>query len=249
MATWGRTTDIEYVYSVEVDERGNILADDYQGPDHKILPFQRKREGRHPLLWISTDNNMVVDAGTTSVRYTPAPMPFALDGVSREAVMDANPWLYALAAQELTREGNIVDNAPPGRGVIPDPRRFVYVEACGEVGEAALAFEVRVGDTWERSDRGVPEYKIVRNGCFRAAVPLRATSGPQDVRGLRVIAFARPPKPGAPATATPPPIRLDRVNTVFVLDDGHRPGPALFRWTGRASIPVGTPLELSFTSP
>ena len=248
MATWGRTTDVEYVYSVEVDGSGNILGDDYQGPDHKVLPFQGKREGRHPLLWISTDNNMVLDTGKTSVRYAPAPVVFALDGVSREAVMDANPWLYAVAAQELSREGKIVDNAPPGRGAIPDPRRFIYIEACGELGDAALAFEVAVRDTWERSDRGVPDYKIARDGCFRAAVPLRTMPGPNDLRGLRVIAFARPAKPGAPA-ATPVAIRLDRINTVFMLDEGHRPGPALFRWTGPASIRLGAPLELAFTSP
>ena len=248
MATWGRTTDIEYVYSVEVDPSGAILAEDLQGPDHKILPFDGTRSGRHPLLWVSTDNNMVLDRGSTRVRHAPAPVHFALHGVSREAVMDANPWLYAVAAQELAREGKIVHNAPPGRGAIPDPRRFVYVEACGDVGNAALAFELRVGDTWERSDRGIPEYKIARNGCFRAAIPLPAMTGPRDVRGLRVAAFPRPSKGGA-TTATADAIRLDRINTVFMLDDGHRPGPALFRWTGPASIRVGAPLELSFTSP
>jgi hypothetical protein len=249
MATWGRTTDIEYVYSVEVDQSGTIVADDLQGPDHKILAFGGTREDRHPLLWVSTDNNMVLDRGTTRVRYALAPVAFALEGVSREAVMDANPWLYAVAAQELTREGKIADAAPPGRGMIPDPRRFVYIEACGELGDAALAFEVRVRDAWERSDRGVPEYKIARSGCFRAAVPLRTTPRPGDVRGLRLVAFARPAKPGGPATVTTRAIRLDRINTVFMLDEMHRPGPALFRWTGPASIGVGAPFELPFTSP
>ena len=73
MATWGRTTDIEYVYSVEVDASGAILNEDMQGPKHEILPFKGKREGRHPLLWVSTENNMVLDHGTTAVRYAPAP--------------------------------------------------------------------------------------------------------------------------------------------------------------------------------
>jgi len=249
MATWGRTTDIEYVYGVELDGAGAIVAEDYQGPDHKVLPFRGKREGRHPLLWVSTDNNMVLDTGSTRVRYAPAPTAFALDGVSREAAMDAHPWLYGIAAQELAREGKIAVDAPPGHGTIDDPRRFVYIEACGEVGDAALAFEVRVRDTWAHSDRGIPEYKIMRDGCFRVAVPLRAGEGPQDLRGLRVLAFARPAKPGAAAPATSKPVRLDRINTVFMLDDGHRPGPALFRWTGPATIREGAPLEFSFTSP
>ena len=79
MATWGRTTDIEYLYSVEVDASGAILSEDMQGPKHEILPFKGQREGRHPLLWVSTENNMVLDHGTTAVRYAPAPALVELD--------------------------------------------------------------------------------------------------------------------------------------------------------------------------
>jgi hypothetical protein len=163
MSTWGRTTDIEYVYSVEVDSAGKIVEDDLQGPD----------------------NNMVRDTGEPHVRYALAPVEFPLNGVSREAVMDANPWLYEVSSRELVREGKIVENAPPGKSAIPDPRHFVYVEACGEVGTAALSFDVAVGDTWIPSDRGIPQYKIVRNGCFRGAVPVPSTTKPNDVRALR----------------------------------------------------------------
>lgn len=247
MATWGRTTDIEYVYSVEVDSAGRVLADDLQGPRHEILRFGGKREGRHPLLWVTTDNNMVEDRGSTAVRYAPAPVAFPLDGVSREAVMDANPWLYELASQELVREGKIAADAPPGRGVIPDPRRFVYIEACAEVGEAALGFEVRARNAWQRSDRGVPEYKILRDGCFRAAVPIQGEPG--DVTAVRVTADARPSKAGAAPPGRPPEVRVDRINTIFMLDGRYRPGPAMFRWTGPATVRVGAPLELPLSSP
>ena len=244
MATWGRTTDIEYVYGVEVDGSGRILTDEIQGPDHEILPFSGTRESRHPLLWVSTDNNMVRDTGATRVRYAPAPVAFELKGISREAVMDANPWLYELAAQELAREGKIVDDGPPGRGTIPDPRRFVYVEACGEVGDAAVALEVRADDTWLPSDRGVPEYKIARDGCFRAAIPVPASVRSGSLRALRIAAYRRP-RQGEDAIATQSTVRVDRVNTVFMLDEHHRPGPPLFRWQGPAMIPAGgPPLEI-----
>src|SRR5437762_11388527 len=46
--------------------------------------------------------------------------------------------LYALASQEMQREGKIADEGP-GHNTIPDPRRFAYLEACGEVGHSALA--------------------------------------------------------------------------------------------------------------
>jgi hypothetical protein len=234
MATWGRTTDIEYVYSVEVDAAGRILGDDLQGPDHQILAFAGRREGRHPLLWVSTDNNMVRDTGTTTVRYAPAPLFFPLNGVSREAVMDAHPWLYRVASEELAREGKIVDGAPPGRSLIPDPRRFVYVEACGSVGSAALSFEIKAGDAWFPSDRGLAAYRIVRDGCFRAAIPIGSQYGPDDLSALRVTATARPDHP-------PMPVRLDAVNTVFMLDSNHRPGPPKLHWTGPATISAGGP--------
>lgn len=66
MATWGRTTDIEYLYSVEIDGTGAILDDDIQGPEHAGLPFKGRREGVQP-------------EGTTR-------LSFALRDVSREAV-------------------------------------------------------------------------------------------------------------------------------------------------------------------
>jgi hypothetical protein len=245
MATWGRTTDIEYIYSVVVDASGRILADDYQGPDHVTTPFRGQREGRHPLLWVSTQNNMVLDSGETRVRYAPAVQSFPLANVSREAVMDANPWLYDVMSRELTREGKIVPNAPPGKDSIPDPRRFVYIEACGEVGTSALAFAVRAGDQWIPSDRGVRDYRIVRDGCFRAAIPLPASGREADVRAVRAQAFPRPPRDGA---APPPPsrVRLTRINSVFMLDETYRPGPSRVQWQGERTLePGGSPVEFA----
>jgi hypothetical protein len=243
MATWGRTTDIEYVYSVEVDAGGKILEDDLQGPDHEILPFTGTREGRHPLLYVSTDNNMVRDTGETPVRYALAPVEFPLNGVSREAVMDANPWLYEVASRELVREKKIAANAPSGNSTISDPRQFIYVEACGEVGTAALSFEVAAGDAWIPSDRGVPQYKIVRDGCFRGAVPLPAGTRREDVRALRFVASQRVSSNG---TVGPPPtpVRIDRVNKVFMLGDDYVPRASILEWKGPGTVNVGSPLEI-----
>ena len=245
MATWGRTTDIEYLYSVVVDATGAILADDYQGPDHVTTAFRGQRDGRHPLLWVSTQNNMVRDQGETRVRYAPAPQFFPLTNTSREAVMDANPWLYEVMSRELARERKIVPDAPPGNDTIPDPRRFVFIEGCGEVGTSALAFAVRAKDEWIPSDRGVREYRIVRDGCFRAAIPLPADVSLADVRALRARAFPRPPREGSPPAAATP-IRLTRINKVFTLDAGYRPGETRLQWQGVKTLePDGPPVEFA----
>jgi hypothetical protein len=240
MATWGRTTDIEYVYSVEVDAAGTILEHDYQGPNHEVLPYRGKLEARHARLWVVTDNNMLADRGTAKVRHAPAPVEFPLKDVSREQVMDAYPWLYAVASKELARESKIADNAPPGLGAIPDPRRFVYVEGCADVGTAALAFAVHAAGGWIASDRGVSEYRIVRDGCFRAAIPLPAEATGKDVRAIRVQAFEREGKPAAAL------VHFRRLNTVFTLDEHYIPGPSLASWQGDAVLtPGGLPLEIS----
>ena len=246
MATWGRTTDIEYIYSVEVDRTGTILADDYQGADHVTTPFRGEREGRHPLLWVVTANNMVADAGETHVRYAPAAVAFPLRYVSREAVMDANPWLYAVMANELEREAKIAADAPPGSGLIPDPRRFVYVEACGEAGVTALSISIQAGEAWYASDRGVPEYRIVRAGCFRGAVPLPEGADLPSIRALRVQAHQRPQRPGAgqPVSERPAAL-LTRINKVFTLNEQYRPVPSPFQWRGRVTLRAGQSREFA----
>jgi len=244
MATWGRTTDIEFVYGVEIDRRGQIVAEQFQGPGHEVPPFKGRHDGRHPLLWVSTDNNMVSESGPTEIRYAPAPERFDLTNVSREAVMDRHPWSYALASAEMKREGKIADEGP-GHNTIPDPRRFVFVEACGDVGRAALAFAVDVRGTWIASDRGLPQYRIVRDGCFRAAIPLPPATEARDIKALRARAFRRPPADGQPAPPADP-VRLRRINTVFLLDTDFRPGPPLLRWSGDATLPAdGAPFDLA----
>ena len=238
MATWGRTTDIEYVYSVEVDAQGTILGEDMQGPKHEILPFSGAREGRHPLLWVSTENNMVLDHGSTAIRYAPAPEPTDLTNVSREKVMDDNPWTYEVMAKELAREGKIIANAPPGQGAIPDLHGFVFLEGCGEAGSNAVSASVKVGGAWQSSDRGVGEYRIVRDGCFRAAIPVPAPAGARDVQAVRFHAHPRPDR--APGIS-----RITRVNRVFSLGERFVPGPSVMQWAGSVSLTAGgAPLEI-----
>jgi hypothetical protein len=244
MATWGRTTDIEFVYGVEVDQSGKVLAEEYQGPGHEVPAFKGQHEGRHPLLWVSTDNNMVSETGPTRIRYRLEPQPFDLTNQSREAVMDVSAWTYRIASVEMRREGKIEDDPAPGHNAIPDPRRFVYFEACGTVGNAALAVSIGVRDQWMASDRGLRQYRIVRDGCFRIATPLPAGTRASDIRAIRVQAFARPPADGAVPVAANP-VKLTRINNVFMLDDQFLPGRLILKWEGSQTLlPGGDPFEV-----
>ncbi|MGE0455254.1 MAG: hypothetical protein AB7O37_15885 [Vicinamibacteria bacterium] len=256
LATWGRLTDIEYALGVELAADGRALSAEYQGKDHKIVPFGGRREGGHALLWDVTDNNMLAEEGATSVRFAPAPLAFDLSGTSREAVMDAEPWTYAVSSAEARREGRVKDGARPGEKEILDPRRYLYLEACAETRDVGLTFGVGVagkgGVRFVDSDGGNGEFLIQRspdhfpNGCFRAAVPLPQGARVEDLRALRFRARTRPPGEGE--TPLPPgsgSARLLRVNKLFVLGNDDQPGPSFFTWTGElALVPEGPAMEL-----
>jgi hypothetical protein len=251
MATWGRTTDIELVYSVEVDDDGRLLAEQFQGPGHQMSAFHGEHESRHPLLWVSTDNNMVSESGPTRIRYAPVPERFDLSDASRELVMDRSPWTYAIAAKEMFREGKVAENATPGSGTIPDPRRFVHVEACTDLEDAAVSFAVRAPDgrgttDWYDSDRGLTEFRVVRSGCFRGAVPLPASAGTPSAIRFRAYSRSRAASGSAGREAegrgasgrAAARVSLKRVNTVFMLNDAFLPLAPLFSWQGSLMLPI-----------
>jgi hypothetical protein len=147
-------------------------------------------------------------------------------------------------AHEVIREGKIADQAEAGSGKIPDPRRFVFVEACADVANAALSLGVRspgLPDArWYDSDRGRNEFRIVRTGCFRGAVPLPRDAAAPDA--LRFRAWPQPAARGRPAR-----VRITRVNGVFSLGDNFLPSASRFKWTGSLVLRTdGTPAELIF---
>jgi hypothetical protein len=260
MATWGRTTDVEFVYAVELDAEGRVLGSTYQAKDHKLLPFIGPHEDSHPLLWVVTENNMVGHRGKTKARFAPAPRPADLTGRTREAVMDDEPWTYRVSSEEVRREGRVSEAAAPGSKMIPDPRRFVFLEACAPGENVTLTFAVGVATptdddrlAWYASDTGGPRFRIARdphnfpNGCFQSAVAVPAGTDPQAIRALRVQAYTRPPgkdeEPLPPGTGR---ARLLRVNRLFILDANDEPGENLLTWTG--DVPLvgeGPPAQLA----
>ena len=254
LATWGRLTDIEYIYGIEIDATGTVIEETFQGKDHQIVPFKGRREGRHPLLYVITDNNMVQDAGATLQRHAPAPIAFDLRAVSREAVMDANPWTYAVTAAEARREGRVASAPAPGSKQIVDPSRYAVLEACtapADAGFAMFTFSLSIaGPSGIRefdSTGGVPQYKINRspsefpNGCFRGAVALpRGTRG-SDIVGVRVRAEKRQPRKGEAPNPAAGPAHLRHINRLFLMDEHDLPAANLFSWTGDAPIELNRP--------
>lgn len=260
LATWGRLTDIEYVYGIEFDRDGKVLEETFQGKDHEIVPFKGRREGRHPLLYVITDNNMVKDKGTTGQRFAPAPIAFDLTDASREKVMDENPWTYAVTAQEARREKRVAKSPRPGSKRIFDPNRYAVVELCTASDDTTFAtFTFSIGVSrggraprFFDSTYGVKEFRISRspdnfpNSCFRGSVALPQGTTPADIVSLQVRAHTRPPRKDEPAPRGPSgPAHLRRVNKVFLMSASDLPEPSLFSWTGSAALPLdGAPATL-----
>ncbi|MBX7184361.1 MAG: hypothetical protein K1Y01_04370 [Vicinamibacteria bacterium] len=260
LATWGRLTDIEYVYGIEFDREGRVIEETFQGKDHEIVPFKGRREGRHPLLYVVTDNNMVKDGGVTEQRFAPAPTAFDLTDASREKVMDENPWTYAVTAREARREKRVAATPAPGSKRIFDPSRYTVVELCTASDDTTFAtftFSLGVSHGGQAprffdSTYGVREFRISRspdnfpNSCFRGSVALPAGTASKDIVSLQVRAHARPPKKDeVPPGNAAGPAHLRRVNKVFMMSAADLPEPSLFSWTGSAALPLdGEPVTL-----
>jgi hypothetical protein len=232
MATWGRTTDIEFVYGLADDpadpNRGMIQAE-----DHKWIPFNGPRVGAHPVLWVSTENNMVADHGPDDViRFAPAPVLVTLGSRSREVVMDDEPWTYAVTSAETAREGRVDPAALPRSGKLPDPRQYATIEACAEVTGATLAFDIGVRDrdgqvNWFATDRGEASFRIARGGCFRGGAPLPEGTSPKAIVSLRARVYARTSQAR---------VVLRSVNRVFMLNASYTPALAPLVWSGELPV-------------
>ena len=122
MAQWGRTTDIEWIYRVEVDAKGRRVAGSgvFQSPNHGTTMFHGRYDGTHPLLQTCTSNNNVCDARALKrQRRTADPMRFALStrdvlgaDQPREHEMDLHPWTYQVMGREMVREHKVTDHRP-----------------------------------------------------------------------------------------------------------------------------------------
>jgi hypothetical protein len=230
MARWGRTTDIELVYEVELDG-SRVTRDRFQGPDHEMRPFRGPREGQHPYLLFATMNNMVVDRGRSLAAIRPLPYRVSLEGRTRESVMDDHKWTYRVMARELVAEQRIGSE-------IEDPRDFFYIEANLALENAAVSAQAGSESSgWRESNRGRVDLAVNRNGWVRLAVP-----APSTATALRWNCQSKPGESTGPA-------RCD-VNwtRVFRLSADYLPGPNLIE-PGRVRFGAGVSEPVALREP
>ena len=177
MARWGRGTDIEWVYEIDV-RNGAITSEVIQGANHVTKDFKGKRLfGSHPAIFDATVNNNFADSGCSALRMTLLPLRADLSEKSRETVMDENAWTYRIMAEELMRE-NRVNPQNLGENTIADLRDYFYVEVQSEPQNSAIAIQMNAPDgKIISSDDGRETLRVNRPGFLRIA--LRALQIPR----------------------------------------------------------------------
>jgi hypothetical protein len=249
MARWGRTTDIEWIYRVEVDADGNRVDGTgvYQAPEHATLKFTGKYEADHPVLQTCTLNNNMCDVVTpdSPLRFMPDVTATRPQDRTREYVMDQQPWTYRVMAQEMLREGKIENPSDPATTAVGDQRTYLFAEFAKTTGAATgagsvpgVALGVRLKSDPSRlyrSDHDQPTWSIDRDGPVATAVELPAGTQASDIASVEAI--RRPTglgDNGAPATVT-------AVNRGFFLDASYLPQRSFLTWKGAVALTPQNP--------
>jgi len=127
MYSYGRTTDIEWMYEVLLSPSGNILSEIFQGASHITTNFEGNKIGRHPILKNATLNCNFTDVGTSDYKFFLSPTFTADDSFTRQILMDENPWTYRIMAEELINEDRYEEPADPVSVIISDVRNYIYI--------------------------------------------------------------------------------------------------------------------------
>jgi hypothetical protein len=239
MALWGRTTDIEWIYRLEVDEFGERVpgSDVYQAPNHQTLPFKGQYVDGHPLLQTCTSNNNMCDVVDDPMRFSLSTVQTRPVDMPREYLMDINPWTYQVMAKEMVREGKIENPSDPATPDVGDQRSYLYVafdhdtDPPGDQASVGLTAEVKLrGDpTIYRSDHDLSVWSVNRDVPAATTVELPLGTTPADVALLRVLRVPIGNDKGATLNVTD-------VERAFFLGHNYLPERSFIEWHGSRTL-------------
>ncbi len=252
MAQWGRTTDIEWVYRVEVNAKGRRVPGTgvFQAPAHGALKFRGAYDATHPLLQTCTSNNNVCDSRELrALQQVKDPMRFALStrkvlpaDQPREHEMDIHPWTYRVMAQEMRREHKIESPSRPSTPAVGDQRSYLYIAVThhttppASAGGMGLAVDVRLKgrSTTYTSNHDIAFWTINRDGPAATTVELPRGTTARDVVSISVRRVPLGTDNGATLTVT----SIDRA---FFLRRSYLPRPSFVHWHGSKILTTSVP--------
>jgi hypothetical protein len=253
MARWGRTTDIEWTYAVELDEHGDRVpgSDTYQAANHQTLHFAGAYEGDHALLETCTSNNNMCDVVDDPMRFFLSTLQTRPADQPREYLMDTNTWTYQIMAEEMIREGKI---EAPGPGTVATPevsdqRNYLYamVKKSTQGGNSgaswvgvALGVRLAGGDTVYLSNHVDPTWSIQRDDPAATTVELPPGTTLDDITEVSVHRIVVGVDTGAP-------VHVTHLGRGFLLGQDYLPGTGLLDWTGDVELSGTTPSAVIWT--
>lgn len=230
---WGRYTDIEWVYRIELDGEGRKRRESFfQGENHVTLPFHGGFENEQPTLQVVTLNNMLSDSLTTKLRFSlPPRLNMPSDG-PRERIMLEAPWTWQVSAKEARRErGKVADSLG-----VSDLRNYAFVEFAAQPLDTARASggyfvaKYRNHDLEYASHLGASRLVIQSKRSFmrQTALPLLSNTNSEDLVRLDFVADER----GGP-------VALTEISSLFSLDEQDMPRNWRPGWRGRVELQPG----------
>ncbi|MDT3441266.1 MULTISPECIES: hypothetical protein [unclassified Pseudofrankia] len=253
LAQWGRSTDIAWVYQVEVNAAGQVVPGSaaVQGQDGSTVPFTGGYEGTHAVVQTCGLANSVCGKTDGQMRFSLSALD-SLDPRSEapEGIMDRNPWTYWMMSQELVREGKTAEDPiddPTGSPtqLAGDPRSYLYLvlrkSTQGTPNTDAAWVGVSVGvklagnPTIYRSDLGVAKWSLRRDEPAATAIELPPGTVAEDIeqiRALRVVGLGRDTK------AT---VQVESIERAFFLDADYKPQESFLFAPVKATLTSASP--------
>ncbi len=251
MARWGRTTDIEWIYRVEIDQNGNRVAgsDTFQAPSHTTTAFHGRYEDDHAVLDTCTSNNNVCDTVNDPMRFFLSAQENLPAGQPREHIMDTNPWTYQVMAAEMQREGKLESQPDPATAAVSDQRDYLFLAVKkdtippGNGGAVWVGLSVGVKlksrDTIYRSDHlgvgGATDWSLQRDDPAATTVELPAGTTVDDIAQIVVYRVVN----GAPDPGYS--VHVTGVLRAFFLGGDFLPDPSFLTWQGGITLTAASP--------
>ncbi|TBL70859.1 hypothetical protein [Paenibacillus thalictri] len=230
LSKWGRTTDIEWIYRVELDEKGEVQNAEFQGPEHVTTEFNGCTAlGGHPALQSATTNGMVTDQIGSAYRFLLPPAMEWKPGLEpRERIMDAFPYTYQVTAWEMLRQYTFEAPVVANSYHLADLRHYLFVQTAkvteGPGDSTSIDIQVKLKgiDGWFSSSFGDlrhGEFRCAYDGPyfqFSTAVKLPVISGFEHIEEICAVWL-----PGGEDSVYVPEFKA------FFLDDDYAPMPAI----------------------
>ena len=193
MLSWGRTTDIEWIYQVSLINDGQGMSEIFQGAGHTPTVFNGNKLDNHPILINATANCNFSDTGTSDYLFFLSPIETNTDGHTRELIMDENPWSYKIMGQELINEDKYEDIQDPIHWEMSDVRNYLYLEYEGSSSGSNITANIFANfynDCYGYANDHNDEDIIFSfgNGVNRTTIELPENFNPNDLQYLNIQA-------------------------------------------------------------